>query len=70
VSARTAQLLADARFNLEGSVAAMMGIARSQRGPRGAALALSRKKKETAEADEQEGVEYFAGKPFAELLAQ
>jgi hypothetical protein len=34
-------------------------------------LALSGdSKKKTAEADEQEGVEYFAGKRFAELLAE
>jgi hypothetical protein len=33
VSARTARLLAAAGFNLEGSVSAMMGSARSQRGP-------------------------------------
>jgi hypothetical protein len=71
VSARTTQLLADAGFNLEGSVTAMMGTARSQRGPRRAALALSGNlKKETADADEQEGVEYFAGKRFVELLAE
>ncbi|KAJ7774140.1 hypothetical protein DFH07DRAFT_733046, partial [Mycena maculata] len=71
VSARAARLLADAGFNVEGSVAAMIGVSRPRLAPRRGAFGLAGRETTAATGDqEEEGVEYLADKKFLELLEE